>query len=887
MNNLNTLSLLAFSIRCISLGLTVSSISLAQTNTTDAAQTASDIEEVKVVGKQIAGPQFDIKSTQTRFDLEAIEDLQPGSVFDILSNVPGVDLTGGPRANGISINVRGFADNEDVLVIVDGAVKNFEKYRFGSVLPEPELLRELTVSRGPASVLQGSGAIGGVIEMETKDAADFLEPDDPFGGFVKLGFAGNNDELLTIGSLYGRPTEHSDALISFTKRDGENLELSTGEELPYSEASPEALLTKIEWRSDIVLLGLSYSSTYNEGLELFDTSAPNSGVNGQVYRQTEDQTFASYLTVNPDNRWIDAQFNLAYTDTVVDEQSVNTRGEVLARGWNYQYDIWSGRAHNTSTLYSSARQDVSLQFGVQALQEERTTAITDSNGNVAAEAQLSQPSGKTLNWGTYLQAAWQIDGFTATLGYRWDHNNSEVLQAESRALLQQYNLPTRIEKEEGLLNYRLEYSFNRVPVTLFHSYVETARYPKLDEYFTQSSFSRCRRDSSSAEALVTQLRNSQQETEQAINDATDNANANLDALITEEIAIRDGEIAVWEAYRALWISEGLAAVADGTWTQAQYDAELINTNNIVDSGINTVQFTANNNIDTYTTQIQNSLAANISSLQTDFANQLAEAGINDPNVDLAKLDFPTRTTLPEPYQSLQVCGALYEPELANNREWGISYSTSALLTHNDGLQIKLTYYVTEVDNLLESMNTDPDNPASQPGEEKTWGYELESTYIIDGWRFDLSYNKSKGEISGYTIIDNPNGSSSIDDTMYAYQTEQKYDMPADELALTSRWISPGLAWELGVRVSYKYSRDAEEFVSDNSFQTQIVEQDATTEVDLFAGWRPVETTHLRLTVDNATNESYKTPGGIDENGSLVLGNYNTGRNIKFSLTQYF
>ena len=123
--------------------------------------------------------------------------------------------------------------------------------------------------------------------------------------------------------------------------------------------------------------------------------------------------------------------------------------------------------------------------------------------------------------------------------------------------------------------------------------------------------------------------------------------------------------------------------------------------------------------------------------------------------------------------------------------------------------------------------------------------------------------------------------------MYAYLTEEKYDMPADEIALTTRWISPNLTWELGLRASYKYSRDAQEFVSLDSVDTRIVEQPSITKYDIFARWQPLENTRVHLTVNNATNESYKTPGGIDENGDLVLGNFNTGRTVKLSLTQYF
>lgn len=851
-----------------------------------AQQAIGEVEEVFVVGKQIAGPKFDIKSTRTTFDLEAIQNLQPSSVFDVLSKVPGVDLTGGPRSNGIAINIRGFSDNEDVLVIVDGAVKNFEKYRFGSVMPEPELLRELTVSRGPASVLQGSGAIGGVIEMQTRNASDFLEGSDRLGGFTKFGYANNDNELLFVGSLYGRPSETTDVLVSFTKRDSDNLELSTGEELSNSAASPEALLAKVEWHSNIALLGFAYSATFTEGREWFDTSVFSNGVNGEVYRETEDNTWSSYYNINPASELIDANFSIAYTDTVVDERSINSDGEILVRGWDYQYDIWSARMHNTATLFSSANQQFKLDFGVQALEEERTTENVNAEGNRSIGSMMSQPSGVTLNWGSYLQATWDVYGLTATVGYRNDHNNTEVLLAESREIFQAHGAPVKIEQQEDLLNYRLDYRFQSLPITLFHSYVQAVRYPKLDEYFTQGGFSRCLSSSSDAEQVLSRLQTSEQSTAQTISEGNAKAVADINNFTNAENLERNRQIEGLNAARDAWILDALIALNNGSWTQAQYDTEFAIMNTATEASINVANLTADNNINIKTTLINNTLATNNASLQSDHDTLLADAGL-DPGADLSSVDFPTKTTLPEPHQSLQFCGALYEPETAENWEWGISYAVDDLLASNDALILKLTHFETRVDNLLQSINTNPNDPASQPGKEKVWGYELESTYFIEGWRFDLTYSKSKGEISGYNVVTNPAGTGSLHDTMSVYQTREKMDMPADEVALTTSWINQDLTLELGMRISHKTSRLALESIDSFSPDTIVAEQPSITELNLIGVWKPYRHTHLRLAIDNLTNESYKTSAGITDTGELILGNHNTGRNIKVSFTQYF
>ena len=167
----------------------------------------------------------------TVINAAAIERRQASTIFDILKDIPGVAVDGGPRASGMKFNLRGFSDNEDVLFKVDGAVKGFEKYRFGSgVFIEPELLKALQVERGP-SVTAGSGALGGTVSATTKSASDFLKPGQTFGSEVKYGYNWNSHERLRMVTLYGRPNAHLDLIVSVARRDSDDFRLPDGERL--------------------------------------------------------------------------------------------------------------------------------------------------------------------------------------------------------------------------------------------------------------------------------------------------------------------------------------------------------------------------------------------------------------------------------------------------------------------------------------------------------------------------------------------------------------------------------------------------------------------------------------------------------------------------------
>jgi len=118
------------------------------------------------------------------------------SVDDYLANVPGVNVS---RSFGIfshkaNITMRGLSGNEQarVLILIDGVPVN--KSDGGTVnwnLLDPDMVERIEVVKGPASSVYGSNAMGGAINIITR------EPSDGFNGSVKLGYG-------TYNTLSGR-----------------------------------------------------------------------------------------------------------------------------------------------------------------------------------------------------------------------------------------------------------------------------------------------------------------------------------------------------------------------------------------------------------------------------------------------------------------------------------------------------------------------------------------------------------------------------------------------------------------------------------------------------------------------------------------------------------
>ncbi|MEL6420573.1 MAG: TonB-dependent receptor plug domain-containing protein, partial [Pseudomonadota bacterium] len=136
----------------------------------------------------------------TVVDQEQIRRRQASTYEELIGDIPGVSIEGGPRGIAQEPNIRGFQD-EQVVIRIDGARQNFNLAHRGRFFTDPDALKRVEVLRGGNSTLFGSGALGGVILLDTIDAEDILDPEDFFGGRIKGGYSTQGDEFIGSGTL--------------------------------------------------------------------------------------------------------------------------------------------------------------------------------------------------------------------------------------------------------------------------------------------------------------------------------------------------------------------------------------------------------------------------------------------------------------------------------------------------------------------------------------------------------------------------------------------------------------------------------------------------------------------------------------------------------------
>ncbi|MCG6120155.1 MAG: TonB-dependent receptor, partial [Blastomonas sp.] len=155
---------------------------------------------VVVTANRTAQPVERVGQSIIVVDSEEIERRQTQTVADILRTLPGVSITrNGGFGSSTSVYIRG-AESDQTAALIDGIKLNDPSspgggFNFGNLLTGN--IERIEVLRGPSSVLWGSQAIGGVINMITRQPTEDIA--------VNLrGEYGYRDTGQLVGNISGK-----------------------------------------------------------------------------------------------------------------------------------------------------------------------------------------------------------------------------------------------------------------------------------------------------------------------------------------------------------------------------------------------------------------------------------------------------------------------------------------------------------------------------------------------------------------------------------------------------------------------------------------------------------------------------------------------------------
>ena len=334
------------------------------------------MEEIQAVATRTERAAFDVPAPVDVLEGERIERLQADNVVaDLFPLEAGLEVEGEGPFLGLPV-LRGLRGNR-VLVLVDGQRLNNsrEAINFGGVQPglvDVSSIESVEILRGPASVLYGSDAIGGIVNIVTR------RPALPAQGLALSGSATTRYSTVdgqrtgTMALHIGTPSVG--IAVRGSARDAGDYSSALGE-VAHSGAETRSGAADLEWRvADDHALTLQWSTLRGE-----DVGVPGSGgvftgfyprtdrsklslgyeardlapwldrLDARVYAQDQNEVFATVLNLPP--------IPAGPFDLLIDTTTERT-GDVQTTGLDVQAGSAAGDAHYLTYGIDLFRDDV-------------------------------------------------------------------------------------------------------------------------------------------------------------------------------------------------------------------------------------------------------------------------------------------------------------------------------------------------------------------------------------------------------------------------------------------------------------------------------------------------------------------------------------------------
>lgn len=364
--------------------LTLPALGLSQEETQSAS--AETLDDIVVTATRIESSVGKIGGiSATVINAEDIEAKQQPTVEEVLKGIPGIDIVsnGGPGTQS-SVFIRG-ADSKNTLVLVDGIMFNDpsspnRNADLGNLTTEN--IERIEVIRGPSSVLYGSNATAGVINIITKKGQN--KPSIYAGGE-----GGSYNTWKGYGGASGAVDRFNFSLsASYINTDGFSIANDDNDQIPHAGNTSEddswnnttlsgkfgfditpdfdinAVLRYLNSETDMDDSGPGYAG------DRFDGWPSTANPTGAKEQRTENEQF--FGKVNLHNYFFDRFFesNFSYQGSDQDRQSYDNDG-------NKSYD-YNGKTQEFSWQGNLNFNEINLlTFGASYFEEKMKS---DSSG---------------------------------------------------------------------------------------------------------------------------------------------------------------------------------------------------------------------------------------------------------------------------------------------------------------------------------------------------------------------------------------------------------------------------------------------------------------------------------------------------------------------------
>ncbi|HHF1170203.1 TPA: TonB-dependent receptor, partial [Haemophilus influenzae] len=351
------------------------------------------LEQINVSGSTETINMKEKKVGETQISAKKLAKQQASDSRDLVRYETGITVVETGRTGASGYAVRGVDENR-VGIMVDGLRQAetlssqgfkelFEGYgNFNNTRNSIEIenVKTATITKGADSLKSGSGALGGSVIFETKDARDYLIDKDYYLSY-KRGYQTMNNQNLKTLTLAGR-SKKFDILIIDTTRDGHEIENYDYKIYPNKQADLRAVGPtrekadpyQITRQSTLIKLGFQPNENHRLSVALDDSTLETKGI---------DLSYAlrPYSTAN----------NEKYGERIINDQSKRKNIQFSYENFS-QTPFWDHikLSYSSQKITNKARSDeychqstcpgVSNPQGLKLVEKDGVYSIVDKNG---------------------------------------------------------------------------------------------------------------------------------------------------------------------------------------------------------------------------------------------------------------------------------------------------------------------------------------------------------------------------------------------------------------------------------------------------------------------------------------------------------------------------
>ncbi len=378
--------------------------------------------------------------------------------------------TRGTPNNGDNLNIRGL-DRNRVLFLVDGI--RLPSYSFGSVSDSVyrisdnrsqyyydmnpgsyinfNTLKAIEITKGPASALYGSDALGGLISFESLEADDLLLPSEDFAVEIPAAYDSSDDGLSESIKIAARISESTSGLFIFTKEDSSELKVKAESKYIDDETSKgnNYFINITQNLGDFSKANVIYENINRElditvkednlaSMTSQNTKASSTSTYQQIITDTKtsrDRVSFSYEYDNPDSdnfvkslkanaysqySRVDDDSQINWTRTAPGRSGMASTSYSDVNDYYLKNNIYGGEISSSSILEFNGNEHI-FTYGVDYSKTDTSRLRKKTRDGTTVTNEKDTPNSEITRTGIYLQDEVSSGNFDFIAGLRFDN----------------------------------------------------------------------------------------------------------------------------------------------------------------------------------------------------------------------------------------------------------------------------------------------------------------------------------------------------------------------------------------------------------------------------------------------------------------------------------